>query len=61
MGMPKRKTIVVPCIVKIWLYCEGESRPFSGRISCVRMSMAMTTAAAKNTSDVQMYMMPMRL
>jgi hypothetical protein len=61
MGMAKRKTIVVPCMVKIWLYCSGESRPFSGLINCVRMSMAMTTAAPKKPSDVQMYMMPIRL
>ena len=54
--MPKRKTIVVPCIEKIWLYASGERRPMPGLMSCVRMSIAKTTAMRKNTSAVPMYM-----
>ncbi len=42
--MPKRKTIVVPCIEKIWLYVSGASRSLFGLMSCVRISIANETA-----------------
>ena len=59
--MPKRNTIVVPCIEKIWLYASGLRNPISGRRSCVRMSTAKTTAMRKNTSAVPMYIRPIFL
>ena len=59
--MPKRNTIVVPCIEKISLYACGESSPMPGLMSCVRMSIAKITAMRKNTSAVPMYMRPIFL
>ena len=52
--MPKRKTIVVPCIEKIWLYASGDSSVMPGLMSWVRMSMANATATTKKTSAVPM-------
>ena len=59
--MPKRNTIVVPCIEKTWLYASGESRPMPGLMSCVFMSMAKKTAIRKNTRAVPMYIRPIFL
>ena len=59
--MPKRNTIVVPCIEKTSLYACGESSPMPGLMSCVRMSIAKITAMRKNTSAVPMYMRPIFL
>ena len=36
-------------------------KSFSGVISCVRISSAITPPATKNTSEVAMYMIPIRL
>ena len=44
--------MVVPCIVKIWSYCVGESTVLFGTASWARMSMANATAIRKNTNDV---------
>ena len=48
-----RKIIVVPCMVKIWLYFSGVRNVFSGAPSWMRISSASTPPRTKNTSTVQ--------
>ena len=56
-----RKIIVVPCIVRIWLYFSGVSSVLSGIASCVRISSASTPPSAKKTITVARYIRPIRL
>ncbi len=53
-GMTKRNIIVVPCIVKIWLYVSGSRNVFSDEPSCQRSSSACTPPTRKNTKPVIM-------
>ena len=50
--MTTRKTIVVPCMVKIWLYFSGVSNVLSGAPSWMRISSASTPPNMKNTKAV---------
>ncbi len=52
-GMTARNTIVVPCIVKSWLYVSAETNPMFGRASCVRIITASSPPIRKNASAVQ--------
>ena len=54
--MIHRKIIVVPCIVKIWLYCSGVRNVFCGSASWMRMSSAMTPPTRKKKKVVNRYM-----
>jgi hypothetical protein len=56
-----RKIIVVPCMVKSWLYFSGERKVFSGDPSCTRISRASTPPRQKKTSVVYRYMIPIFL
>ena len=44
--------MMLPCIVKNWLYVSGLRRSWSGRASCVRMPSASSPPTQKNTNDV---------
>ena len=46
--------MVVPCMVKTWLYALPTSRVLPGRISWVRISMANPMATTKKQSAVPM-------
>ena len=53
--------MVVPCIVRTWLY-ESFVRNFSpGVASCERMRTARIPPATNHMRDVAMYMIPIRL
>ncbi len=53
-GMTKRNIIVVPCIVKIWLYVSASRKVFCGEPSWMRMSSASTPPARKKANPVIM-------
>ena len=53
--------MVVPCMVRIWLYRSGVSSVLSGTASCVRISSASTPPSTKNTRTVARYMIPIFL
>jgi hypothetical protein len=50
--MIQRKIIVVPCIVKIWLYCAGVRNLFCGSASWMRTSSAITPPTRKKKKVV---------
>jgi hypothetical protein len=50
IGITNRKIIVMPCIVKTWLYCSGFSSSLPGSYSCVRISSASRPPTMKNTN-----------
>ena len=52
IGMPTRNTIVVPCIVNIWLYCPAVSTVPFGWKSWRRISSASTPPSTRKTSAV---------
>ena len=56
-----RKIIVVPCIVKSWLYFSGERNVFSGDPSWMRSSSASAPPRQKKTRVVYRYMIPIFL
>src|SRR3954468_425574 len=56
-----RKIIVVPCMVRIWLYFSGVSSVLLGTASWVRMSSASMPPSTKNTRTVARYMIPIFL
>jgi hypothetical protein len=58
MGMTTRNTIVVPCIVKTWLYRSADSTWPFGVASWARMSSASMPPMTKNTMAAVPYMMP---
>ena len=51
-GTANRNIIVVPCMVKIWLYLSGPTSVFSGRESCARMTAASRPPSANQRSAV---------
>src|SRR3954470_10793912 len=53
--------MIVPCIVSSSLYELRTMRSSFGRASCARMSPAIAPPTTKNTSDVAMYRIPIRL
>ncbi len=61
IGTTTRKIIVVPCIVSASLYEFFVRRLSFGVVSCARMSTARMPPSTKKSSDVRMYMIPMRL
>ena len=61
IGITTRKTIVVPCIVKTWLYRSALSSLPSGAASCMRISSASMPPMRKKNSAVAPYMMPIFL
>ena len=61
IGTAKRNIIVVPCMVKIWLYMSGPIRLFSGRASCARIIAASIPPSRKKTKAVVMYRFPICL
>src|SRR3954470_11371695 len=61
IGTTNRKIIVVPCIVKSWLYVCGVSSVLSAWLSCRRISSASTPPRMKKAKVRTRYMIPMRL
>ncbi|CAB4724797.1 unannotated protein [freshwater metagenome] len=61
MGITKRNTMVVACIVNIWLYCSALSTLPLGAASCSRMSIASRPPTMKNTKATTPYIMPIFL
>src|SRR5947209_1170953 len=61
MGTAKRNIIVLPCMVKIWLYRSGLRTWFSGRESCRRISPASSPPRMKKQNAVTMYRIPISL
>src|SRR5580658_10495486 len=59
--MMTRKIMVVPCMVKTWLYWLAERMWPLGRASCRRMSSASQPPNRKKKKPVAVYMMPSRL
>jgi hypothetical protein len=51
-GIPAKNTMVMPCMVKSWLYRSGLIRPASGAPSCARRMSASSPAARKKRSAV---------
>ncbi len=60
-GTTNRKTIVVPCIVKSWLYVCGSRNVLSACDSWSRMSSASTPPSMKKAKVRTRYMIPIRL
>ena len=61
MGTAKRNIMVLPCMVKIWLYLSGPRKRFSGRASWIRISTARKPANTKKMKAVIMNRLPMIL
>src|SRR5829696_8984762 len=61
MGTTTRKTIVVPCIVKSWLYVSGSTTSAFACASCMRITSARAPPARKKARLVAMYRIPIRL
>ena len=59
--MMKKKSMVAPCRVRIWLYCSPVSRWLLGTASCARMRREKTPARAKAKKAVAVYMRPIFL
>ena len=52
-GVAKSSSMIVPCIVKSWLYCSGLSTICSpGSTSSARISRAMTPPRRNHTNEV---------
>ena len=60
-GTANRNIIVVPCIVKIWLYRSGPMMLFCGRASWTRISAASMPPSANQTNAVTMNRRPIDL
>ena len=58
MGMANRNIMMLPCIVKIWLYSAVSRNAPSRVASCARISIASTPPMAKNTNEVAMNRSP---
>ena len=56
--MPTRNTMVVPCMVNIWLKPCGVNISFSGFISCKRISVASIPPNIKKINPAPIYIMP---
>ena len=61
IGMPMKKTIVVPCIVNIWLKVSGPRKSLRGHSNCQRISRASTPPITRKTTAMRTYMMPIFL
>jgi hypothetical protein len=61
MGMPTRKTMVVPCMVNSRLKTSGDTTVLSATASWSRMSEASRPATTRKTIPEVTYMMPSRL
>jgi hypothetical protein len=61
MGITKRNTMVVACIVNIWLYCSGDSTLPLGAASCRRIRPASMPPTRKKANATTPYMMPIFL
>ena len=61
IGMPMKKTIVVPCIVNIWLNVSGPRKSLRGRTNCQRRSRASTPPTTRKTTAMRTYRMPIFL
>ena len=61
IGITNRKTIVIPCIVKIWLYWSALSIVPSGWASCARISRASSPPTMKKTNATTPYIIPIFL
>ena len=53
--------MVVPCMVKIWLYMSALRKVLSGVPSCQRSSMASKPPSRKNSPAVRAYIRPIFL
>ena len=61
IGITNRKIIVIPCIVKIWLYCSALRSVPSGWANWVRINRASNPPTMKNTNADTPYMIPIFL
>src|SRR4029453_8833220 len=61
MGIPTRKTIVVPCMVNSRLNVAGGTRCRPGHASCSRIAEASRPATTRKMMPVATYMIPSRL
>ncbi len=46
-GVAKRKSMIVPCMVNIWLYCAFETSCMPGSANSARITKAMRPASRK--------------
>ena len=61
-GVANSSSMIVPCMVKSWLYCSGcptTCRP--GAHSSARISSAITPPMRNQTNEVMKYRLPMTL
>ena len=61
IGMPTKKTIVVPCIVNSWLNVSWPRTSLRGKNSCQRISSASMPPITRKTMLIRTYMMPIFL
>ena len=54
-GVANRNSMIVPCIVKSWLYCSRLTNCMPGSVSSARMTRAITPAIRKKTNEVMKY------
>src|SRR3954452_22135252 len=57
-GVAKNSSMIVPCMVNIWLYCSGDRNCSPGRASSPRISSAIAPPAIKKANDVVRYSSP---
>jgi hypothetical protein len=61
-GVAKNSSMIVPCIVKSWLYCSLLCTNWMpGSHSSARITIAITPASMKKMKEVTRYMLPMTL
>jgi hypothetical protein len=51
-GVANSSSMIVPCIVKSWLYCSPLKNCCPGRASSARISMAIRPPTRKNANEV---------
>ena len=61
IGMPTKKTIVVPCIVNSPLKVSGPMSVLRGRKSCKRIKRASQPPMIRKTTAISTYRMPIFL
>ena len=61
IGMPTKKTIVVPCMVNKPLKVSGPRTSLRGQNSCMRIRMASQPPMTRKTTAISTYMMPIFL
>ncbi len=52
VGVANSSSMIVPCIVKDWLYCSADTIWRPGRASSARTTMASAPPIRKNANDV---------